>query len=55
MSPIFKKTDKNFDENYKRVSVLPKVLTIFGRIMQKQISDYIVKFPSPFLCEFLSA
>ena len=50
--PIFKKKDKTFVENYRPVSVLPTVSKIFERIMQKQISDYIGKFLSPFLCGY---
>ena len=49
MSLIFKKKDKTFVENYRPVNVLPRVSKIFERIMQKQISDYIGKFLSPFL------
>ena len=48
VSPIFKK--KDFIENYTPVSVLPTVFKIFERILQKQISDYIEKLLSPFLC-----
>ena len=52
VTPIFKKKDKTFVENYRPVSVLPTVSKIFERIMQKQISDYIGKFLSPFLCGY---
>ena len=48
MSPIFKKKDKTFVENYRPVIVLPTVSKIFERIMQKQISDYIGKFSHHF-------
>ena len=44
MSPIFKKKDRTFVENYKPVSVLPTVYKIFEQIMQKQISDCTGKF-----------
>ena len=50
VTPIFKKKDKTFVENYRPVSVLPTVSKIFERIMQKQITDHIGKFLSPFLC-----
>ena len=50
VSPIFKKKDKTFIENYRPVSVLPTVSKVFEQIMQKQISDYVGKFLSPFLC-----
>ena len=52
VTPIFKKKDKTFVENYRPVSVLPTVSKIFERIMQKQITDYIRKFLSPFLCGY---
>ena len=50
VQPIFKKKGKTFVENYRPVSVIPTVSKIFEKIMQKQISDYIGKFFSPFLC-----
>ena len=49
---IFKKKDKTFVENNRPVSVLPTVPKILEQIMQKQISDYIRKFLSPFLCGY---
>ena len=52
VTPIFKKKDKTFVENYKPVSVLPTVSKILERIIQKQIADYIEKIISPFLCEY---
>ena len=52
MSPVFKKKGKTFVENYRPVSVLPTVSTIFERTIQKQISDYIGKILSPFLCGY---
>ena len=52
VTPIFKKKDKTFVENYRPVSVLPTVSKIFERIMQKQITDYIGKFISPIFCGF---
>ena len=38
--------------NFRPLSVLPTVSKIFERIMQKQVSDYIGKFVSPFLCGY---
>ena len=52
VAPIFKKKDKTFFENYRPVSVLPTVSKEFEQIMQKQITDYIGKFISPFLCGY---
>ena len=36
VTPIFKKKNKTFDENYRPLDVLPIVSKIFERIMQKQ-------------------
>ena len=52
VSPLFKKDDETFVENYRPVSVLPTASKVFERIMQKQISDYVGKFLSPFLCGY---
>ena len=49
VTPVFKNKDKTFVENYRPVRVLPTVFKTFKRIMQKQITDYIGKFLSPFL------
>ena len=46
LTPIFKKKDKTFIENYRPVSVLPTVSKIFEQIMKKQITDYIVDWSS---------
>ena len=46
LTPIFKKKDKTFIENYRAVSVLPTVSKIFEQIMKKQITDYIVDWNS---------
>ena len=48
VSPIFKKKDETFVQNYRPVSVLPTASKIFERLMRKQVSDYIGKFLSPF-------
>ena len=52
ISPIFKKDDATLVKNYRPVSVLPVVSKIFERIMYKQITIYIEKYLSPFLCGF---
>ena len=52
VSPIFKKKDETFVQNYRPVSVLPRASKIFERLMQKQVSDYIGKFLSPFFCGY---
>ena len=50
ISPIFKKDDATLVKNYRPVSVLPVVSKMFERIMHKQITIYIEKYLSPFLC-----
>ena len=52
ITPIFKKLDSTFRENYRPVSVLPVVSKIFERLMQSQMKDYIDKHLSPFLCGY---
>ena len=52
VSRIFKKEDKTFVENYRPVSVLLTVSKIFERIIQTQVSYYIGKFLSLFLCGY---
>ena len=47
---FFFKKDHTFVENYRPVNVSPTVSKIFERISQKQITDYIGKFISSFLC-----
>ena len=39
-------------KNYRPVSALPTVSKIFEQLMQKQISEYINQFLSPFLCGY---
>ena len=38
--------------NHRLISVLPVVSKIFERIMHKQINDFIMSFPSPYLCGY---
>ena len=52
ISPIFKKLENTFKENYRPVSMLPVVSKIFERIMDKQTNDYIEKLLSPYLCGY---
>ena len=52
ITPTFKKEDKNLVKNYRPGSVLPAVPKISEPIMQKQITDYIGKFISLFLCGY---
>ena len=50
ISPIYKKDDATNKENYRPVSILPSVSKIFERNMFDQISHYIEKYLSPYLC-----
>lgn len=52
LTPIFKKLENIFVENYRPVSVLPVVSKIFERIMQKQTNDFVENFLSPYLCGY---
>ena len=52
ITPTFKKGDVTHVENYRPISVLPAVSKIYERIMQKQISSYIEKHLSPYLCGY---
>ena len=52
ITPVYKKRDPTLVENYRPVSVLPSVSKIFGRIIQKQFSTYVVEFLSPYQCRY---
>ena len=52
VSPVYKKDDATDIKNYRPISVLPSVSKIFERVMQTQISDYMHKHLSPFLCGY---
>ena len=52
ISPIFKKLQNSSVKNYRPVSVLPVVSKIYERIMQKQTSNFIGEYLSPYLCGF---
>ena len=49
---VYKKKDPTLVENYRRVSVLPSVSKIFERIIQKQFSNFVDQFLSPYLCGY---
>ena len=52
ITPSHKKGDTTNKENYRPVSILPSVSKIFERNMFDQISGYIDKYLSPYLCGF---
>ena len=52
ISPIFKDTDRTNTQKYRPVSVLPVVSKIFERTMEEQMTSFIDKYLSPFLCGY---
>ena len=52
ITPVHKKNETTFKDNYRPVSLLPSVSKIFERNMADQISNYFENFFSPFLCGF---
>ena len=52
MTPIFKKVDRTSKTNYRNISVLPVCSKCFERIMEKQITPFIDKHLSPYLCGY---
>ena len=52
ITPVYKMKDLTLVENYRPVSVLPSVSEIFERIIQKQFSNYVDEFLSPYLCGY---
>ena len=52
ITPTYKKDGTTNKENYRPISILPSVSKLFERSMFDQISVYIDKFLSPYLCGF---
>ena len=52
ITPLHKKLETTLKENYRPVSLLPVVSKLFERLMQKQMTGYIEKFLSPYLCGY---
>ena len=52
ITPLHKKLESIFKENYRPVSLLPVVSKIFERVMQYQIKPFIDTYLSPFLCGY---
>ena len=52
VTPVFKKDDRTKKDMYRPISILPPMSKIFEGIMYNQISSYIEKFLSPYLCGF---
>ena len=49
---VYKKSDPNLVLNYRPISVLPTMSKVFERLMHHQVSEYIDKHLSPFLCGY---
>ena len=52
ITPAHKKNERSIKNNYRPVSILPSISKVFERNMFDQISVYIDKYLSPFLCGF---
>ena len=52
VTPTFKNKDRTKKGNYRNVSILPPISKIFEKDMFSQITSYIDKYLSPFLCGF---
>ena len=52
LTPIHKENDTTSKKNYRNISLLPVVSKLFEKLMQYQISAYMEKFLSPFLCGY---
>ena len=50
--PVYKKSDLTQVSNYRPISVLPTLSKVFERLMHHQVSKYIDKHLSPFLCGY---
>ena len=52
VTPVYKKSDPTLVSNYRPISVLPTMSKVFERLMHHQVSEYIDKHLSPFLCGY---
>ena len=52
ITPIFKKLETIFVENYRPISVLPTVSKFFERLMLSQMNNFVEKHLSPYLCGY---
>ena len=50
IKPVFKKREKEFENNYRSVSILSNVLKVFEGCKFKQISNYIEYYLSKYQC-----
>ena len=52
ITPLHKKLETVFKENYRPISLLPVVSKIFERIMQDQMKMFMENHLSPYLCGY---
>ena len=52
VSPLYKKDDSTNKENYRPISILPSIAKNFERVMFQQVTSYVSKLLSPYLCGF---
>ena len=52
ITPVFKKKNPLHKVNYRPVSVLLGISEVFENLMQKQLSDDISNYLSPYLCGY---
>ena len=52
ITPTFKKEDPTAVKNYRPISVLPAASKVYERLIQKQITSFINKHLSPYLCGY---
>ena len=52
ITPLHKKLENIFKENYRPVSLLPVISKLFERLMQSQMKTFIESFLSNFLCGY---
>ena len=51
-SPVHVKENPLIAKNYGPVSVLPKIIKIFERLVKTQLNEHISQFLSPFSCNY---
>ena len=52
VTPLYKKDDNTNKENYRPISILPTISKIFERLMFQQITSFVSRVLSPYLCGF---
>ena len=52
LAPVHKADERTSKKNYRNVSLLPVVSKIFEKLLQGQVSTYVEKFLSTFLCGY---